>query len=87
MEEQPLPVYEGIYSPAEVLAPLLRHVDVSSIVSVVAALLFIVWVIYTVIAAYHLIRYGHKSAVAIPAIIVHVSVSIVLALFAVSGLH
>ncbi len=76
----------GISSPAEAFAPLLRLVDVPGLISIVAALLFIGWLIYTVIAAYHLLRYGHRSAVSIPAIIVHIVVSLLLALYAVSGL-
>lgn len=71
----------------EVFGPLFRLVDLPSLISVVAALLFIVWVVYTAIASYHLLRYGHRSAVAIPAIITHVLVSFFLSLFAVSGLH
>ncbi len=79
--------HPAISSPVEILAPFLRAVDVPSIISVVFAILFILWVIYTAIASYHLLRYGHRSAVAIPAIITHVLVSFFLALFAVSGLH
>ncbi|MEK7201198.1 MAG: hypothetical protein AAB737_01005 [Patescibacteria group bacterium] len=78
---------QGVSSPMEVFAPLLRLVDVPGVVSIIAVLLFIVWVIYTLIAAYHLLRYGHRSAVAIPAIITHVIVSVLLALYAVSGIN
>lgn len=81
------PQYTSITSPAEAFAPLLRLIDIPSVISVVFAILFIAWVIYTAIAAYHLLRYGHRSAVAIPAIITHVLVSFFLALFAVSGIH
>lgn len=78
---------QGVSSPVEVFAPLLRIIDVPGVVSVVAVLLFIVWFIYSIIAAYHLLRYGHHSVVAIPAIITHVLVSVCIALFAVSGLN
>ncbi len=81
------PTFQGISSPMEVFGPLFGLVNLPGLISVVAALLFIVWVIYTAIASYHLLRYGHRSAVAIPAIITHVLVSFFLALFAVSGLH
>lgn len=87
MDSAPQPTFQGLSSPMEVFGPLFRFVDLPTIISVVAALLFIVWVIYTAIASYHLLRYGHRSAVAIPAIITHVLVSFFLALFAVSGLH
>ncbi len=77
----------SISSPMEALAPLLARIDITTVVSVTFAILFILWVVYTAIASYHLLRYGHRSAVAIPAIITHVLVSFFLSLFAVSGLH
>lgn len=82
---EPAPL-TGISSPLEAFAPLIARIDVTSVVSVTFALLFLVWVIYTVIASYHLLRYGHSSAVAIPAILTHVLVSFLLSLFAISGL-
>jgi len=74
--------------PIPALAPpaFLQEADASQVVSVLFALLFILWVVYTIVTAYHWLRYGHRSAVAIPALIVHVIISGYLALFAVSGL-
>ena len=74
----------------EPIAPLtvpafLTSVGIGKIIAVLFALLFIVWLIYTAVAAYHWLRYGHRSAVAIPALIVHVMVSWLLAGYAVSG--
>lgn len=83
--ETPLEPFPRVSSIGEAFAPLLRIIDVPTLVSVIFAVLFIVWVIYTLIASYHLLRYGHRSAVAIPAIITHVLVSFMLSLFAVSG--
>lgn len=73
--------------PLEVFAPpaFLQHVNVEQAVSVVFALLFILWALYTLVTAYHWIRYGHRSSVAIPALITHVVASGYLALYAVSG--
>lgn len=71
----------------EVFSPFLQHIDVPTVISVGALFLFVIWVIYTAVAGYHLLRYGHRSAVAIPAIITHVLVSFFLSLYAVSGLH
>ncbi len=62
-------------------------IDMGQVISVVFALIFIVWALYTLIASYHLLRYGHRSAVSIPAIITHVLVSGFLAIYAVSGIH
>ena len=82
MPQEPLaPVFQPI------LPPFLTGINPAQVISVLFALLFIMWLIYTVITAYHWLRYGHRSAVAIPALITHVLVSGYLALFAVSGLH
>lgn len=66
---------------------LLSGIDPAQVISVLFAILFFIWAVYTVVTAYHWLRYGHRSAVAIPALITHVLVSGYLALFAVSGLH
>ena len=78
---------QGVSSPTDVFGPLFSAIHVSQVVSVAAAVLFLIWLVYTLVASYHLVRYGYRSAVSIPAIIVHVFVSISLALFAVSGIH
>ncbi len=87
MDETALPPYQGISSPLEVFGPFLQSINMRGAISVIAIILFIIWLVYTVVASYHLIRYGHRSAVSIPAIITHVVVSLVIALFAVSGLN
>lgn len=84
MDTAPLP---PITSPLEVFAPLFSHLPMGSIIPVAFALLFLFWAVYTLIASYHLLRYGHGFSVAVPAIITHVIVSFFIALFAVSGLH
>lgn len=43
------------------------------------------WVIYTLVAVYHWLRYSHASWIAIPAILVHISVSLALIGYAISG--
>lgn len=67
-------------------APLLLGSNIETIVSLVFLFLFVVWAVYTLISAYHWLRYGHRSVVAIPALIVHVVVSWLLAGYAVSGI-
>ena len=64
----------------------LAGTDLSGIVSIILLMLAIVWALYTLISAYHWLRYGHRSAVAIPALITHVAVSWLLASYAGSGL-
>ena len=60
---------------------------IGQIVPVFFTLVFIVWLIYTLVASYHWIRYSNNMTVAFSAIGVHVLVSSVLAIYAVSGLH
>lgn len=84
MDDAPL---QGVSSPFDAFAPLLAYVPLAQIVPVLFALLFIFWAVYTAIAAYHLLRYGHGFSVAVPALITHVIVSFLIAIFAVSGLH
>lgn len=66
---------------------IFSFVNVSQIISVVFLVLFLIWLVYTIISAYHLLRYGHRSSVTIPALIVHLIMSGFLALYSVSGLH
>lgn len=87
MDSAPQTALHGVSSPTEVFGPLFASLDMTTIISIAALILFAIWALYTVIASYHLLRYGHRSAVAVPAIITHVLVSFSLALFAVSGLH
>jgi len=42
--------------------------------------------LYTLIAAYHWLRYGYRSVLTIPALAVHIGVSLALVGFASSGL-
>ena len=55
--------------------------------SVILAIIFIFWLVYTLIAAYHLLRYGHRSLVVLPLLAVHVFVSGWLGIIAVSGFY
>ena len=71
--------------PTLALPAYLQNVSAEQAVAVVFALLFILWALYTLVTTYHWIRYGHRSSVAIPALITHVVVSGYFALYAVSG--
>ena len=77
MQTEPL---EALTLPA-----FLQNVSADQVVAVTFALLFILWALYTLITTYHWLRYGHRSSIAIPALITHVVVSGYLALYAVSG--
>jgi len=63
----------------------LPSADFSSILTIVFFLIFVAWTIYTVVVAYHWFRYGHRSWLAIPAIVVHLIISGILILMIASG--
>lgn len=71
---QPLPV-----------PSFLTTLDSRVVLSSIFLMLAFVWLIYTLVATYHWLRYGHRSAVAIPVLIIYVVVSWLLASYAVSG--
>ena len=70
----PLSSYFGTVAPGQFLP-------------IVVAIAFGLWAVYTLVAAYHWLRYGRSSVVAIPALAVHVFVSASIAAYALSGFH
>ena len=60
--------------------------DLSVAFLLIFALVFLVWLAYSVVVAYHLFRYGHRSLLAVPMLGLHVIVSGGLMLLALSGL-
>jgi hypothetical protein len=75
----------GTTAPALAFAPSFAAIEPMKFVSILAWTVFVVWLLYTLIAAYHWLRYSHGSLLAIPALAVHLFVSLSLALFSVSG--
>lgn len=59
----------------------------AQLVPVVFTFLFVIWFIYTLVAAYHWIRYSSNLIVGLGAMGAHLTVSSLLAIYAVSGLH
>ncbi len=59
---------------------------IGQVVPVVFFLVFFIWAVYSLVAAYHWLRYGNNTTVALCALSVHVIVSTLLAVYAVSGL-
>ena len=58
--------------------------------NVLPALFFVVfaiWLLYTVVLAYHWFRYSYRSFLAVPMVALHIVVSGVLILLAVAGLR
>lgn len=61
--------------------------NLESVFSVLFAIIFIWWLIYTLVAIYHWMRHGQDSWVAVPAVALHLFVSGWLIFYATSGLH
>lgn len=59
---------------------------ITQIVPVVFFLVFFIWLVYSLVASYHWLRYGNDTTVALCALSVHFIVSALLAIYAVSGL-
>ena len=59
---------------------------VAQFVPVFFFLVFVVWAIYTLVASYHWLRYAGSVSVGLAAISVHLIMSSLLAIYAVSGL-
>lgn len=73
-------------APPKFLSSVSLDFSLQQTLSWLLALVTLYWIVYTVIAVHHWLRYSHRSAVAIPAIGIHLFVSLVLMGYAVSGL-
>ena len=62
-------------------------IPLGQVIPVFFTLVFVVWLIYTLIASYHWLRYSDKLVVGFAAIGTHLAVSSLLAVYAVSGLQ
>ncbi|MES2225998.1 MAG: hypothetical protein V4480_04305 [Patescibacteria group bacterium] len=67
--------------------PLAHIISPEKIIPIVFFIIFAIWAIYTIVAAYHWFRYGHRSWFAVPALALHLFVSGCLALYMMSGLR
>lgn len=68
------------------IPPFLETLSVSQVALPLFGLVFLVWALYTVVAAYHWFRYGQNSTLAIPSLMLHALVSLGLIGYAASGL-
>lgn len=69
------------------LPSFMQGLTAEALVSLVFTLLFIWWLIYTAVAAYHWFRFGRSSWVAVPALAAHLVVSGGIFVFMTSGLQ
>ncbi len=81
---------QGIPQSLEGLAPsftFLSAANLQTVLAIIITLVFIWWAIFTIVAIYHWVRYGRDTAVAVPAIVLHLFVSGWIFVFATGGLH
>ncbi len=75
---------QGIEAPS----PLhVAQLPIAQIVPVFFFLVFFVWAVYTIVASYHWLRYSNNTTLALSAITTHIIVSLLLAIYTVSGIH
>jgi|GEM_PF-1163439 len=60
--------------------------DAATVLPAIFAIVFFIWVAYTLVVAYHWFRYGHRSLLAVPLLALHIVVSGTLMLLATAGL-
>lgn len=79
MDRAPVPIGPSFLLP--------EGVSLTAIFSVIFALIFIFWLLYTLIIIYHWMRHAPDTWIAVPAIAVHLAVSGFLIFYATSGLN
>lgn len=63
------------------------NVTIEGVISVLFTLVFIWWLVYTLVAIYHWFRYGRSTWVAVPAVALHLAVSGGIFIYMTAGLH
>ncbi len=69
------------------LLPFFTVPNLEIVLAIIVTIIFIWWAIFTIVAAYHLLRYARDSWMTIPAIAIHLFVSGWIFVFATGGLH
>lgn len=82
---QPASAPQGIVIPSFSLFS--GAISAETALAVIFTLIFIWWAVFTAVAAYHWLRYGRESWVAVPALALHFIVSGWIFVFATGGLH
>ncbi len=68
------------------LGPAFSLIDPKAVALTLFYLVVVLVLLYTAIAAYHWLKYGHRSVATVPALAIHATVSLVLIGYALSGL-
>ncbi len=67
------------------LFSLFPQFTTGQVIGLLFALIFIWWVIFTIVAIYHWVRFGRLSIIAVPAVGIHIFVSFYLLFFMIGG--
>jgi hypothetical protein len=67
-------------------APMFGSFDWGTVLPAIFAIIFFIWLAYTLIVTYHWLRYGHRSLLTVPVLALHIIVSGTLMLLATAGL-
>jgi hypothetical protein len=71
--------------PAELAAFIPGGISAGTLMIWVLGVVFVFWAIYTLVAIYHWLQYSHGSLLALPAIALHLFVSISLMIYTLTG--
>jgi len=58
-----------------------------TLLAIVVTIIFIWWLVFTIVAGYHLMRFARESWLTVPAIALHLFISAWIFVFATGGLH
>ncbi len=71
--------------PMKIFSFLMSGSSMGTFVTWAFYIIFAFWVLYTLVAIYHWLKYSHASLIAIPSIIVHLAISFALISYALFG--
>ncbi len=60
--------------------------NIGNVLTILFFVIFFIWAVYTIIAAYHWFRYGHRSWLAFPAVAGYVAVSALCIIYIATGI-
>ena len=72
-------------SPSPAFVSVVPTLDPRTLISTAFTLIFLVWIVYTLVVFYHWIRYGHRSWATVPALAAHLIITGMILIFMVSG--
>ena len=79
---QPLP---GIKDPLVTLSEYGLVLPSTGLTAFIFGIVFVSWLVYTLVVTYHWLRYSHASIITYPALFIHVVVSAACLSYAISG--